>query len=53
MAKPANPFHESDEAAKARRTRSLALGIGLAIFVLLVFAVTLAKLGGHVIDPHY
>jgi hypothetical protein len=48
--KPANPFNESDEAAKARRTRSVALGIGLALFVVVVFIVTLAKLGGHVLD---
>jgi hypothetical protein len=48
--KPANPFNESDEAARARRTRSLALGVGLALFVVVVFIVTLAKLGGHVLD---
>jgi hypothetical protein len=47
-----NPFNESDEAAKARRRRSIALAIGLVAFVLIVFIVTLAKLGGHVADPH-
>ncbi len=48
-----NPFNESDEAAKARRRRSLVLGWGLVVFVLLVFLVTLAKMGGHVADRPY
>jgi hypothetical protein len=48
-----NPFGENDEAAKARRMRNVALGIGLALFVIAVFVVTLAKLGGHVADRHY
>lgn len=47
-----NPFSESDVAAKARRRRSLALAVGLIVFVLLVFVVTLARLGGHVADRH-
>jgi t-SNARE complex subunit (syntaxin) len=45
-----NPFNESDDAARARRRRSLVLAIGLVIFVVIVFIVTLAKLGGHVAD---
>ena len=52
MSRP-NAFNESDEAAKARRKRSIALGVGLALFVLIVFVVTLAKLQGHVLDQHY
>jgi hypothetical protein len=48
----ANPFGESDEAAMARRRRSIALAVGLVVFVVIVFIVTLAKLGGHVADPH-
>ena len=47
-----NPFGESELAAKARRRRSLALALGLIAFVLIVFAVTLVKLGSHVADPH-
>jgi len=52
MNKRPNPFGESDEAAKARRMRSLALGLGLAAFVVIIFFVTLARLKGHVFDPH-
>jgi hypothetical protein len=39
---------ESDEAAKARRRRSLAIALALGAFVILVFVVTLARMGGHV-----
>ncbi|HTI67563.1 MAG TPA: hypothetical protein VL460_08490 [Caulobacteraceae bacterium] len=43
-----NPFGESEEAAKARRQRSLAMALGLVGFVILVFVVSLLKLsGGH------
>ncbi len=49
---PQNPFGESEEAAKARRRRSLALALGLVIFIVLIFAVTIEKLGGHVLDRH-
>lgn len=41
-----------DPAAKARNGRNLALGLGLAAFVILVFVVTLVKLGGNV-GPHF
>jgi t-SNARE complex subunit (syntaxin) len=51
--KTPNAFNESDEAAKARKKRSIALGIGLALFVVIVFVVTLAKLQGHALDQHY
>jgi hypothetical protein len=45
-----NPFNESEEAARARRMRNVAIGVGLVIFVAIVFAVTIARLGGHVLD---
>ena len=45
-----NPFNESDEAAKARRLRSIAIAVALAGFVILVFVVTITRLGGHVAD---
>jgi hypothetical protein len=48
-----NPFNESDLAAKARRRRSAALGIGLVVFVILIFLVTIARLGSHVVDRHF
>lgn len=44
------PVQESPEAAKARRMRNLALGGALALFVILVFVVTIVRLGGHVFD---
>ena len=42
------PFHEGEEAAKARRRRSIAIALALAAFVILVFAVTLVRMGSHV-----
>jgi len=39
---------ESPEAAKARRRRSLAIALALGAFVILVFAVTLVRMGSHV-----
>jgi hypothetical protein len=44
------PFNESPEAAKARRLRNWALGAALIAFVVLVFVVTIVRLGGHVFD---
>jgi hypothetical protein len=41
-----------DPAAKARSGRNIALGLGLAAFVILVFVVTVVKLGGNV-GPHF
>lgn len=52
MAPRPNPFGESDAAYKARRRRSLALALGLIAFVILIFIVTLVRLGSHVADPH-
>ena len=42
-----------DEAARARKGRNIALGLGLAAFVVLVFVVTLVKLGGNLAQPHF
>jgi hypothetical protein len=39
---------ETVEQAKARRNRNIALAIGLVAFVVLVFVVTIVKLGGNV-----
>ncbi|WP_165190674.1 hypothetical protein [Caulobacter soli] len=41
-----------DPAVKARGLRNIALGLGLAAFVVLVFVVTVVKLGGNV-GPHF
>ena len=39
---------ETPEQAKARRNRNIVLAIGLVVFVILVFVVTIVKLGGNV-----
>ena len=38
------------EEAAARRKRSIAIALGLAAFALLIFFVTLARLGANVLD---
>jgi hypothetical protein len=43
-----DPFHEGQPAAKARRTRSWVIALGLIAFVVIVFAVTIAKMGANV-----
>jgi hypothetical protein len=48
-----NPFNESDEAAKQRRLRSIAIAVALVAFVILVFLVTVTRMGGQVANaPH-
>jgi len=47
------PRKDIDPAAKARSLRNIALGLGLAAFVVLVFVVTLVKLGGNLAQPHF
>ncbi len=44
------PFNESPEAAKARRMRNWMLAGVLVAFVLLMFVVTIVRMGGHVFD---
>ena len=43
-----DPSRESAEAGKARSRRNLALGAVLAAFVVLVFVITVIKLGANV-----
>ena len=43
-----DPNSEPEAFAKARRGRNIALAIGLLIFVVLVFVVTIVRLGGNV-----
>jgi hypothetical protein len=42
------PGAEGEPARKARRGRNIALALGLAAFAILVFVVTIARLGGNV-----
>lgn len=46
-----DPADETDVAAKARRGRNIALALGLVLFVILVFVVTLVRLGANVAQP--
>jgi hypothetical protein len=41
---------KTDDVAKARSGRNIALGLGLAAFVLLIFVVTVVRLGGNVVE---
>jgi hypothetical protein len=43
-----DPSHEGEDFAKARRGRNIALAIGLVAFVIIVFVVTVVRLGGSV-----
>jgi hypothetical protein len=43
-----DPAHESDAETKARRGRNIALALGLVLFVILIFVVTIVRLGGNV-----
>jgi cytochrome c biogenesis factor len=42
-----DPFHEGQAAAKARRMRSWMIALALIAFVLIVFAVTIIKVGAN------
>jgi len=44
------PIRPEDAEAKARKARNIALALGLAAFVILIFVVTLVKLGGNVVN---
>lgn len=43
-----DPNSETPDAAKARRGRNIALALGLVLFVILIFVVTIVRLGGEV-----
>ena len=49
---PSNPLGavSPDAAARARRGRNIAIGIGLVGFVVLVYLVTVFRMGGNVIN---
>ncbi|MET3663821.1 hypothetical protein [Caulobacter sp. 1776] len=52
MNQPPNNLGDKDAAKKAREGRNIALGLGLVAFVILVFVVTLVRLGANVAHPH-
>jgi len=49
---PLDPKATKDAALKARNGRNIALGLGLVAFVIMVFVVTLVRLGANVAHPH-
>jgi hypothetical protein len=46
-----DPKAEDALAARARRGRNIALGLALAAFVVIVFVVTIVRLGANVAPP--
>jgi t-SNARE complex subunit (syntaxin) len=47
-----DPMHENEAARKARQGRNIALFVGLVAFVILIFIVTITRLGGNVAAQH-
>ena len=45
-----DPMDESGAARRARRARNIALALGLIAFVVVVYLVTIVRIGGHVAD---
>lgn len=45
-----DPTREAESFAKARRGRNIVLALGLVAFVVIVFVVTVVRLGASVID---
>ncbi len=52
MNQPLDAQANRDAARKARDGRNIALGLGLVAFVIMVFVVTLVRLGANVAHPH-
>ena len=45
-----DPAHENQTAAKARRGRNIAIALGLVAFVILVYVVTVIRMGANVLE---
>jgi flagellar basal body-associated protein FliL len=43
-----NPFNETDEQAKARKGRSIAIALGLVVFIVLIFVVSFVNMGAAI-----
>lgn len=48
-----DPNREGEDFARARRGRNIALALGLVVFVILIFVVTLVRLGGSVAERSF
>jgi hypothetical protein len=49
MQKPEPGIRLTEQQLRARRSRSIAIALALGAFVVLIFVVTLVKLGGNVL----
>ena len=47
---PQTPIQTPEQAARARRSRNIALALALGTFVVVFFVMTIVRLGGHVFD---
>lgn len=45
-----DPARETAPAAKARRGRNIVIAVGLVLFVILVYVVTVIKMGANVLE---
>ncbi|WP_337185913.1 hypothetical protein [Phenylobacterium sp.] len=45
-----DPKREDDAAARARRGRNIAIAVGLVAFAVIVYVVTIVRLGANVAD---
>ena len=45
-----DPARENQTAAKARRGRNIAIALGLVAFVILVYVVTVIRMGANVLE---
>ena len=45
-----DPVRETEAGQRARRGRNIALALALVLFVILIFVVTLVRLGGNVVE---
>jgi hypothetical protein len=53
MTEPVNrPVMDAEAFRKARSGRNIALGLGLVAFVIIVFAVTVIRMGANA-NPHF
>jgi uncharacterized membrane protein len=48
-----DPRDEAEAFTKARRGRNIAIALGLVVFVILVFAVTIVRLGASVAERSF
>jgi len=45
-----DPKREGEDFAKARRGRNIAIAVGLVVFVIIVYVVSIIRMGGNVLE---